>query len=140
MYNILSSIFRKILNKITIAIVFITGLIKEKNTLTSLNCWLISSLFILSLFFSSMQMAQKRSPHTNKRKLENILYLVILHLSKHVAPKRRQTWGLLYYNNIRKLDLAIRHIRWRKCIFTGSELLSTDKLKIPISCMLETVG
>ena len=134
MYNIVVYSEKYWTKSLCIAIVFITGLIKEKNTLTSLNCWLISSLFILSLFFSSMQMAQKRTSHKQKKTRKYLVFSNITFV-KTRGSKTPTDVGLLYYNNIRKLDLAIRHIRWRKCIFTGSELLSTDKLKIPISCM-----
>ena len=64
-----SSIFRKILNKITMYSHCIYHRLDKRKiyTLTSLNCWLISSLFILSLFLSSIQVAQKRTSHKQKK-------------------------------------------------------------------------
>ena len=71
-----SSIFRKILNKITMYSHCIYHRLDKRKiyTLTSLNCWLISSLFISSLFLSSIQVAQKRTSHKQKKTRKYLVF------------------------------------------------------------------
>ena len=71
-----SSIFRKILNKITMYSHCIYHRLDKRKiyTLTSLNSWLISSLFILPLFLSSIQVAQKRTSHKQKKSRKYLVF------------------------------------------------------------------
>ena len=80
-----SSIFRKILNKITMYSHCIYHRLDKRKiyTLTSLNCWLISSLFILSLFFSSIQVAQKRTSHIQKKTRKYLVFSNITFVKTH---------------------------------------------------------